>query len=82
MIQWSESEYTDNAAVDAAPSAANPTACHTAPRSLSAEVISSICISMPLLARSFRHPFASANANLSEMHRYIKLMWHKIFTLF
>ena len=44
MIQWSESEYTDNTDVDAAPRAANPTACQTAPRSLRARVISSICI--------------------------------------
>ncbi len=50
MIQWSESEYTDNTDVDAAPSAANPIACHTAPRSLRARVISSICILMPFVS--------------------------------
>ena len=79
MIQWSESEYTDNTDVDAAPRAANPIACHTAPRSLRARVISSICIVVlcPLLARCYRRPSTSANHNLSEMHRHLKPMWRK-----
>ena len=77
MIQWSESEYTDNTAVDAALSVAKPTACHTAPRSLSAEVISSICILMPFVITFLPTSIRVGKNNMPEMKRYIKPMCHK-----